>query len=51
MVSIGNDWDELLQDEFSKDYYIKLREFLKAEYFTKHKSLYPQGTSGGDRNA
>ena len=39
MVSIGNDWDELLQDEFSKDYYIKLREFLKAEYFTRR--IYP----------
>lgn len=32
MVSIGNDWDELLADEFTKDYYIRLRAFLKREY-------------------
>ncbi len=32
MVSIGNDWDGLLNDEFKKDYYLKLREFLKCEY-------------------
>lgn len=30
----GNDWDELLKDEFSKEYYIKLREFLNEEYKT-----------------
>ncbi len=32
MVNIGNDWDEILKDEFQKDYYLKLREFLKTEY-------------------
>ena len=32
MVMIGNDWDELLKDEFKKRYYIILREFLKNEY-------------------
>ncbi len=32
MVNIGNSWDELLKDEFSKDYYKELQEFLKAEY-------------------
>ena len=32
MVHIGNDWDEILADEFTKDYYLKLREFLKSEY-------------------
>lgn len=32
MVNIGNSWDELLKDEFSKDYYKKLQEFLKDEY-------------------
>lgn len=32
MVNIGNDWDSLLEDEFKKDYYIKLRGFLKSEY-------------------
>lgn len=35
MVSIGNDWDVLLADEFKKDYYLKLRQFLKEEYSTR----------------
>ena len=39
MVHIGNDWDGLLADEFKKDYYLSLREFLKAEYFSK--KIYP----------
>lgn len=32
MVHLGNDWDEILKEEFSKDYYIKIREILKGEY-------------------
>ncbi|MBC1935265.1 uracil-DNA glycosylase [Listeria grandensis] len=32
MIQLGNDWDTLLQEEFSKDYYLNLREFLKVEY-------------------
>ena len=32
MVNIGNEWDSLLKDEFEKDYYKKLRAFLKEEY-------------------
>ena len=39
MVNIGNDWDILLKNEFEKDYYLKLREFLKAEYFSRR--IYP----------
>lgn len=39
MINIGNDWDELLKDEFSKDYYLKLREFLVEEY--NHNTIYP----------
>ncbi len=39
MVNIGNDWDALLEGEFKKEYYLKLREFLKAEYSTK--TVYP----------
>ena len=39
MVHIGNDWDEILSDEFNSEYYLKLREFLKAEYFSK--KIYP----------
>ncbi len=35
MVNIGNDWDELLKGEFEKEYYLKLREFLKKEYFSR----------------
>lgn len=35
MVNIGNDWDEVLKGEFEKEYYLKLREFLKQEYFTR----------------
>ena len=33
-VIIGNDWDNILQGEFEKDYYLKLREYLKREYAT-----------------
>lgn len=32
MISFGNDWDGLLSEELGKDYYLRLREFLKAEY-------------------
>jgi uracil-DNA glycosylase len=39
MVNIGNDWDELLKDEFQKEYYLKLRQFLMKEYNTK--TIYP----------
>ena len=39
MVSLGNDWDLLLKDEFQKDYYLSLREFLKTEYFSRR--IYP----------
>ena len=40
MVRIGNDWDELLAAEFGQEYYAKLREFLKREYFSGRK-IYP----------
>lgn len=39
MVNIGNDWDAILAEEFKKDYYLKLREFLKQEYKTQ--TIYP----------
>lgn len=32
MVNIGNSWDKVLEGEFEKDYYLKLRDFLKKEY-------------------
>lgn len=36
MVNIGNEWDALLSGEFKKDYYLRLREFLKAEYGSRN---------------
>ncbi len=39
MVHIGNDWDEILKDEWQKPYYQRLRQFLKAEYSTH--TVYP----------
>lgn len=39
MVHIGNSWDLILQEEFKKDYYLNLREFLKYEY--SHYHVYP----------
>lgn len=39
MVDIGNSWDEILREEFSKDYYLKLRGFLKKEY--RENKIYP----------
>ena len=32
MVKLGNDWDEKIGMEFEKDYYLRLRRFLKEEY-------------------
>lgn len=32
---LQNDWHDLLQDEFKKEYYLQLREFLKQEYATQ----------------
>ena len=39
MVNIGNSWDEKLKGEFEKEYYLKLREFLKIEYSSR--TIYP----------
>ncbi len=39
MVNIGNEWDKLLQGEFDKEYYLKLRTFLAKEYKTRR--IYP----------
>ena len=42
MVKLGNDWEEILADEFKKDYYLQLREFLKKEYsaYTIYPNMY-----------
>lgn len=39
MVNIGNDWDLLLKEEFEKEYYKDLRDFLIDEYRTQ--TIYP----------
>lgn len=44
-VNIGNDWDALLAGEFKKEYYLKLREFLRDEY-----SAEMAARSRGDRS-
>ena len=33
---LGNDWDRVIGEEFSKEYYLALREFLKKEYAGAH---------------
>ena len=39
MKIIGNDWDDILNEEFEKEYYKKLRSFLDEEY--RNKTIYP----------
>jgi len=39
MVQIGNEWDEILKDEFQSDYYAQIRETLKLEYASHE--IYP----------
>ena len=39
MPSINNDWDLYLDEEFQKEYYLNLREYLKAEYSSRR--IYP----------
>ena len=41
MVHLNNTWDELLADEFRKEYYLKIREFLKSEYANPAFPVYP----------
>ncbi|GAA0071830.1 uracil-DNA glycosylase [Clostridium sardiniense] len=36
---LKNDWNDLLQDEFNKDYYKKIHNFLVNQYSTK--TIYP----------
>ena len=37
---IGNKWDEVLQEEFKKEYFTNLMDFVKNEY--KNKTIYPK---------
>ena len=29
---IGNNWDKLLEDEYKKEYFVNMIEYLKKEY-------------------
>ena len=37
---IGNKWDEILKDEYKKEYFTNLMDFVKNEYKTK--TIYPK---------
>lgn len=37
---IGNDWDQILEEEFQKDYYKKMEKFLLEEY--REKTIFPE---------
>lgn len=39
MQILKNDWQDLLEEEFNKEYYLKLRSFLANEYKTR--TVYP----------
>lgn len=39
MVKLGNGWDDIIGDEFQKDYYKRLRCYLKGEY--QRETIYP----------
>lgn len=39
MVSLGNEWDTLLAEEFGKPYYLRLRQLLAQEY--RRGTVYP----------
>lgn len=39
MIRITKEWDEILKEELSSPSYLRLREFLKTEYFTR--TVYP----------
>ena len=40
MIGSNNTWDELLKDEYKKDYFINLKKFIINEYKTK--TIYPK---------
>lgn len=40
---IGNDWDNILQDEYNKDYFKKIVAFINKEY--KYKTIFPPKSS------
>lgn len=36
---IGNDWDNVLKDEYEKDYFLRIKEIVREEY--KKKTIFP----------
>lgn len=40
---IGNKWDKLLEEEYQKEYFLTLTNFVKEEY--KSKTVYPKQTN------
>ena len=41
MIKFNNEWDNLLKNEFEKEYYKKIRGFLASEYKKKEYPIYP----------
>ena len=41
MVVLNNSWDQILKDEFEKEYYKKIRSFLAKEYRNPNYKVYP----------
>lgn len=42
MFKFDNHWDKLMAPEAEKDYYIRLRKFLKSEYLNSGFPIYPE---------
>ena len=42
MVHLDNSWDDLLKTEFEKEYYLKIRRFLRDEYANPAYPIYPK---------
>ena len=40
MIKIGNEWDEIVKEEYEKNYFQKLMNFVEEEYNTK--TIYPE---------
>ena len=39
MSKINNDWKEILEEEFQKDYFVELKSILEKEY--ENYTVYP----------
>ena len=36
---IGNDWDKVLEEEYKKEYFLKIKDKVRSEY--KNKTIFP----------